>query len=277
MTKNSSRSGPRAKSATGYGSKSLWVAGIGFVGVIVLGIWLATPRTPDVGDLRAALIDQLSPTYANEEFQSSVAADIGSSGLPLDVYVGEQVDVGLYRGIGQENYGVLVIRSHSGILELEGAEGESITALFTNEPYSESKYVAEQLGDRILIVRPFEGDRQLTFGVTPDFFLQSMRGRFPGTIVVIAGCSILNRTDLAEALVSRGASVVVSWDRSVGLAHADEATALLVHHLFAESMTVQDAAMAAMVEAGPDPEFGAVLKYYPVSAGRYTAKQLLSQ
>jgi hypothetical protein len=277
MTTRSVRSKLRAKAATRGGTRSLWVAGIGFVAVVIFGIWLATPRAHGVGDLRGALIDQLSPVYGNEEFQSSVMDDMGRFGLSLDVYEGAQVDVGLYRDIGQENYGVLVIRSHSGILKLEGAEDERITALFTNEPYSESRYVAEQLGDRILIVRPFEGDRQLTFGVTPDFFRQSMRGELPGTIVVIAGCSILYRTDLAEALLSRGASVVISWDRSVGLAHVDEATALLVHYLLAEGMTVQDAAVAAMVEAGPDPEFGAILKYCPISAGRYTAQQLLGR
>lgn len=277
MTTRSSRSTPRAKSAARSGTRSLWVAGICFAAVIILAIRLTTPQAHDVSDLRAALIDQLSPAYASEAFQSSVTADIGSFGLPLDVYEGDQVDVGLYRGIGQKHYGVLVIRSHSGILELESTENESITALFTNEPYSDSKHVAEQLGDRILIVRPFEGDRELTFGVTPEFFRQSMRGQLPGTVVVVAGCSILSRTDLAEALISRGASVVISWDRSVGLEHVDEATALLVHYLLAEGKTVEDAVVAAMVEAGPDPEFGASLKFYPPSAGDFTAKQLLSQ
>ena len=253
------------------------MAGIGFAAVIIFGIWLMTPRTHEVAGLRAALIDQLSPAYTNEEFQSSVGADMGSLGLPVDVYQGEQVDVDLYRNIGQDDYGVLVIRSHSGILELPQSQNESTMALFTNEPYSESKHVSDQLLDRVLIVRPFEGDRDLTFGVTPNFFRQAMRGRLPGTIVVIAGCSVLSRTEMAEALVSRGASVVISFDESVGLAHADEAVALLVHHLLAEGMTVEKAVVTATLEVGPDPEFGAVLKFYPASAGDLTAKQLLGQ
>ncbi len=277
MTKRISKVGSTAGRSSRVGTRSLWVAGIGVVAVIILGIWLVTPRTQQAADLHAALIDQLSPAYTNQEFQSSVSADIGSLGLPLDVYQGEQVDVSLYRNIGQDDYGVLVIRSHSGILELPDSPDESVMALFTNEPYSESTHVSDQLLNRVLIVRPFEGDRDLTFGVTPDFFRQAMRGQLPGTIVVIAGCSVLGRTEMADALVSRGASVVVSFDKSVGLAHADEAVALLVHHLLGEGMTVKQATIAAMVEAGPDPEFGAVLKYYPDSAGDFTAKQLLGR
>jgi hypothetical protein len=277
MVKQASKRTPRAKAAIGGGTRSLWVAGIAFIAVIIFGIWLMTPRTQNVQDLRAALIDQLSPAYTNDEFQSSVIADIESFGLPLDMYEGEQVDVGLYRNLGQVDYGVLVIRSHSGILELPDSENGSAIALFTNEPYSESKHMTDQLRDRVLIVRPYEGDRELTFGVTPGFFRQAMRGRLPGTIVVVDGCSILSESDMAEALVSRGASVVISFDRSVGLTHADEAAGLLIHYLLAEGRTVEQATVAAMAEVGPDPEYGAVLKFYPASAGHFTAKQLLSQ
>jgi hypothetical protein len=277
MVRRAGKGTLRAKAATRGGTWSLWVAGVGFIAVIIFGIWLMTPRAQGTADLRAGLIDQLSPVYPNVEFQSSVIADIESCGLPLDAYEGDQVDVDLYRTIGEDDFGVLVIRSHSGTLELPGSEDESVVALFTNEPYSESTHRAEQLLDRVLIVRPFEGDQELTFGVTPDFFRHSMRGRLPGTIVVIAGCSILNKTNMADALVSRGASVVVSFDRSVGLAHADGATALVVHHLLDEGMTVEDSVVAAMAEAGPDPEFGAVLKFYPASAGGLTAKRLLGQ
>ena len=157
------------------------------------------------------------------------------------------------------------------------ATGMSNTMSVVMATYSERKHVGEQLGDRLLIVRPFETDPKLTFGVTPSFVRQSMDGYLPRTIVVIAGCSVLGRTDLAEALVSRGASVVISWDRSVGLTHADEATARLVTHLCAEGMTVEEAVVATMAEMGPDPDYGAILRYFPASVARRTADELLSQ
>jgi hypothetical protein len=228
-------------------------------------------------DLRGGLIDQLSPAFPNESFTNEVTAAIEEFGLPVESHVGDAVDVNLYRSLGEKSLGVLVIRSHSGILELEGGDQQGVTALFTNEPYSERNHVGEQLSDRLLIVRPFETDPKLTFGITPSFVRQSMDGYLPRTIVVVAGCSVLGRTDLAEALVSRGASTVISWDRSVGLTHADEATARLVTHLCAEGMTVDEAVVATMAEMGPDPDYGAILRYFPASVARRTADELLRQ
>jgi len=277
MTGRSSKPKPRAQRADRDGRAWLWVAGIGFAVVIILGFRLMMPQSGSLDtDLRAALIDQLSPTLPNDEFRASVVDYVEDFGLPVDVYEGDAVDVGLYRSLGRQNYGVLVIRSHSGILELEGSQAERVTALFTNEPYSQRKYVSEQLGDRLLIVRPFEEDSELTFGITPQFVRQSMEGRLPGTVVIVAGCSILGRTDLAEALIARGASVVISWDRSVGLAHVDEATAVLVQHLLNDRMTVERAVVATIVEVGPDPEYGASLRFYPPAAGARTAVELLA-
>ena len=277
MTRHSSKPKPRGQRAHRDGRVWLWVAGIAFAVVIIAGFRLMMPQAGRLdADLRAALIDQLSPTFSNEVFRSSVVDTLVDFGLPADVHEGDAVDVGLYRALGQQNYGVLVIRSHSGILELEGPQTERVTALFTNEPYSQRKYVSEQLSDRLLTVRPFEEDPELTFGVTPKFVLQSMEGRLPRTVVIVAGCSILGRTDLAEALIARGASVVISWDRSVGLHHVDEATAMLVRYLLTDRMTVERAVVATILETGPDPEFGATLRFYPPSAGRYTAVELLA-
>jgi len=254
-----------------------WVAAV----VALMALIVLTRGTPSDSprftDLQGGLIDQLSPAFPNGAFTDEVTAAIEVFGLPVESFEGDAVDVNLYRSLGESNYGVLVIRSHSGILELEGGAQQGVTALFTNEPYSERKYVGEQLGDRLLIVRPFESDPKLTFGVTPNFVRQSMDGYLPRTIVVVAGCSVLGRTDLAEALVSRGASAVISWDRSVGLAYADEATARFVTHLCAEGMTMDEAVVATMVEMGPDPDYGAVLRYYPASVSQRTAAELLRQ
>ena len=273
------RRSQRSTRAQGPGPRqSRWflLAAAGFAAALLLVGRLPSSGAVDGAHYHAVLIDQLSAEIHNPVFRAAVAADIEHFGLSMDVYEGEAVDVDLYRSVGELDCGLLLIRSHSGMLELEEAGEQKTTALFTNEPYAQYKHVAEQLNQRVLIVRPFEGDRKLTFGVTPSFFRKSMRGQLPNTIVVVAGCSILADTDLAQALIDRGASAVISWDRSVGLQHADEATALLVQHLFAGKMTVAEATLSAIAAVGPDPEFGAVLTYYPTTAGDRTARQLLA-
>lgn len=266
----------RRRSATARSTVWLWLVGFAFVAVIILGFRLATPRAAELDpDLRAVLVDQLSPEYPNADFRSSVAAGVQQFGLELDVFEDSAVDVDLYRSLGEQGYGVLVIRSHSGIMELPGDDEQQVIALFTNEPYSEHTHVSEQLRDRVLIVRPFANDSELTFGITPEFVLRSMEGQLPRSIVIIAGCSVLGRTELAQAFVARGASVVISWDHSVGLDHADEATARCIQHLLGGGMTVERAVVTTIAELGVDPDYGASLRYYPASAGKHTAMELM--
>jgi hypothetical protein len=266
----------RAKPITRTDSLWTWAVGILFVGATLLGVrFMMAERGGAAAEPRAVVIDQLSPQYSNDAFRSSTTASLGAFGLTVDVFEGEEVDVGLYRSLASRQPGVVLIRSHSGILVLEGERKEHVTALFTNEPYSSTSHVSEQLSDRLLIVRPFEGDAELTFGVSPKFIRESMTGRLPRSIVIIAGCSCLGRTDLAEAFFARGASVVVSWDGSVSLEHVDAATAFLVDRLFLDRLTLEDAVIATMLEFGQDPDFGALMSYFPVAAGRYTAAELL--
>lgn len=253
-----------------------WAVGILVVGTIVLGFRaMAVERPAGFVERRAVIIDQLSPQYPNDAFRSATTASLEAIGLSVDVFEGDDVDTGLYRSLPERLPDVVLIRSHSGIMELQGETAERITALFTNEPYSETAHVTEQLSDRLLIVRPFEDDAELTFGVSPKFVRSSMVGRLPGSIVIIAGCSCLGRLDLAEAFIARGAAVVVSWDGAVTLEHVDDATALLVDRFFRDGLTLEDAVIATMLEYGEDPDFGALMSYFPVAAGRYTAAGLL--
>jgi len=255
-----------------------WAVGVLLLAAVLFGFRTLAPRSASVpAELRAVVVDQLSPLYPNDSFRSSVTESRESFGLPVSVYEGEDVDVSLYRSLPAKQPGVLLIRSHSGILTLEGEEEQHVTALFTNEPYRKTAYVTEQLSDRLLIVRPFQDDAALTFGVSPAFVSRSMRGSLPGSIVIIAGCSCLGRTDLAEAFAAAGASVVVSWDGSVTLEHVDAATAFLVDRFLRRGATLEDAIVATMSEYGRDPEFGAVMTCFPLAAGQLTATQLLAR
>lgn len=253
-----------------------WIA-LGLLAVVAIAVVRLTVPSPlsTSEGIVAVVIDQLSPEYANVTLRDEVRSGLDGFGLDVKEYEGVEVNVGLYRDLGTMDCAVCLIRSHSGILVLEGEQKEHVTSLFTNEPYSNLKYVSEQLSDRILIVRPYEEDPQLTFGISPLFIEKSMKGQFPSTIVIIGGCSCLGRTDLASAFLSRGASVVVSWDRSVNLDYLDVATSYFVDAFFSRGLALEDAVAETMAEYGSDPQFGALLTYFPAAAGRSTARELL--
>jgi len=254
------------------------LVGIGLVAAAaVVGSRLLQPQASVAveTDLHAVVIDQLSPEDPNTSLRSAVREDMEGFGLEVVEFEGDAVTVGTYRSLGGLVPSVLLVRSHSGILRLEGDDEQHITALFTNEPYSKTKYVTEQLRDRVLIVRRHEQDEQLKFGVSPLFILHGMEENLSRTVAIIAGCSCLGRTDLAEAFRARGASVVLSWDQPVSLDYLDRATEYLVDALLAQEMTIEDATVLTMAEFGSDPEFGAILLYYPPAAGRYTVAELV--
>ena len=229
-----------------------------------------------VGRADAVVIDQLFPHEPNADLRAEIRRSLGEYGFDVVEYEGAQVNVGLYRSLGLEQCSVLFIRSHAGLLVLEDEQPEHLTALFTNEPYSRFKYVDEQLRDRVLIVHPFEGDRKLSFGVSPYFIAESVEGYLPSTVVIIAGCSCLDRTDLAKAFLGRGASVVLSWNGTVELDYLDAATVHLFRALFDEGLTVREAVENTMFECGPSPDYGARLTYFPLAAGRYTVAELIN-
>ena len=67
MTRRSDRRRSGAKPAGRKGTAWLWGLGILFAVVVILGFRLVTPQPGDVAvNLRAALIDQLSPAFPNE-------------------------------------------------------------------------------------------------------------------------------------------------------------------------------------------------------------------
>jgi hypothetical protein len=102
-----------------------------------------------------------------------------------------------------------------------------------------------------------------------------MKGQFDNTVVIMMGCHCLCLTDLAQAFIDKGASSYLAWDGLVGLDYVDDATITLIEKLCSEELTIEAAVDETMAEKGPDPNYGAVLKYYPSQSGNETLEQLI--
>ncbi len=229
----------------------------------------------DTGQPRAAIIDQLCSTQPNDDFINQVNRDLEAFGFAVHVYQGNDVTVDLYRHLPKCGYKIIVFRVHSGLIEAQGQELLK-TAIFTNEPYSPHKYVAEQANHELPIVRVKEGE-PLFFGIDSKFVTESMEGRFDDTVIVVAGCSCLYFEDLAQAFISEGTSAFLAWDRSVDAAYVDRATACFVTELCMEGITIEQAVNTTMIKEGQDPTYFATLRYFPSENGNQTLKQLVQQ
>ena len=224
-------------------------------------------------EAKAAIVDQLYDLQPNEAFISDITQQLEAYGFTVDLYQGDEITVDLYAELPGYGYRLIIFRAHSGLL---GSEGKPIkrTCLFTNELYSNSKHVTEQLTDQLARAR-INKHHPWVFGIGDEFVTRSMKKRFPNTVIIMMGCSCLALDDLAQAFIQKGASTYMGWNATVGLDYVDEATPILVANLFSKGMTVKEAVDKTMADVGPDPYYHACLDYYPGESGNKTIRVLI--
>jgi hypothetical protein len=231
------------------------------------------------GPPKAAIVDQLSLTFPNQDFVDKATGILEGAGYAVDYYPGEAATVEFYRDVPQQDYKLLVLRVHSALLkhltprpgvssavvERAIAALEDNVFLFTSDAYSDTQYLEEQTELRLVPVDYVEHPPPYTgfFGIASDFVRSSMRGKFDGTTVILMGCDGLTFDTTAAAFIEKGAKAVIGWHGAVSAAHTDEATERLLHYLMVEDLTPSEAAARAMADVGPDPSYGSKLQIYP--------------
>jgi hypothetical protein len=243
------------------------IAGLAVVvAILIAAIALSPVRDlaggSDSSVLHAAIVDQLSLTAPNQGFVDDASDQLRAAGYTVDYYQGADVTVEFYRDLPKRDYDVLILRTHSTAAISQGDETVSSISLFTNEPYSETKYAQEQAQGRLGAAFYEEGGPEI-FGVLAGFIANSMKGRFDDTVVVMMGCDGLSNDEAAKAFIEKGASTYISWSEFVSASHTDAATDRLLEHLLDEGLPPWQAVAATMAEVGPDPYYGAILKSYP--------------
>ena len=235
----------------------------------------STP-SPDT-EPKAAIVDQLYSLHPNPAFVDEMTKLLEECGLGVDVYQGKQIDVKFYRELPEHGYRIIIFRAHSGLLarrESPEVMAKETTFLFTDEVYTERKYVVEQVNDQ-MVPAEMTTDYPRVFAVNSKFILKSMNGRFNNTAVIMMGCSALCLEDMAAAFSIKGASTYLGWDRFVSIDHVDEATIYLVKKLLVDGFAVEKAVDDTMAEKGHDPVYDAVLKYYPQKSNDQTINELI--
>jgi hypothetical protein len=215
---------------------------------------------------KAAIVDQLSLTFQNQTFIETATNILKQAGYGVDYYPGEAVTVNFYRNLPTHGYKIIILRVHSAL----GWYGEPPVCLFTSEPYSQDRFIYEQLTDQL--TRAYynvSGESKYYFGILPEFVRSSMNGRFDNTIIIMMGCNGLTYIDMAKAFTDKGAKVYIGWYNSVSVSHTDTATIKLLQHYLIEKLTLKQSIQETFKEVEFDP-YKSLLIYYPLEAGEQT-------
>jgi hypothetical protein len=241
-----------------------WLVAVLVLVVVVLYIginWqISFKRSATVG-----IVDQ----FYNQSpgFTDNATKMLDKLGINYEVYKDSEVTVELYKKLPTFGYKLLIMRVHSGI----NPELHHSVFLFTAENYTTQEYTYEQLTDQI---RPGVIDlsrpNNPVFSVGPLFVLSSMMDRFNGTLIIISSCYGLNNTLLADSLIDKGASSIVSWTYLVGLDRTDTAILGFLKAYLEDGLTINESVETAIKGVGPDSTYDSTLKYYPDIAGTNT-------
>jgi len=244
--------------------------------VVALVIYLilpTQPATPAESSKRAAIVDQLSVQFPDQAFINATVNLMQQAGFAVDLFTQDSITVGLYGALPSRGYELIVFRVHAGVNQQ--MTGHPV-GLYTTETYNELSYPQEQLADLVAMGRGFDGNDTAVFAVTPKYIEQRSAANYPGTMIVLMGCYGLFSQELPQAFIDRGASVVIGWDKLIGVDHADKATLTLLRYLLQNKLSVSNSVKATMGEVGPDPDYKSVLGYYPKNNGYVTLSQILS-
>ena len=237
---------------------------------------------------RAVIIDQLHGDLQNLYFTEKATEYLESAGYQVDVVRAENVTVDFYKQLPKMNYKYIVLRSHAVAQSIDNP-----VALFTGEMYTEDKYIQEQLFGQVLKGAPLRDIlynatidtqdwevvnstyRTITFPANPedaerdDFFLispklvkENMKGTFPGSIILLGGCSTLKNPSMAEALVAKGASTIIGWDDLVGSYDNDSGMLKMLKELLVNNLEPEEAIEKVSGIHVQNPKWSATLKLY---------------
>ena len=212
----------------------------------------------------AAIIDQLTikSEFANPAFRENCTSLMNASGFTVDYYQGGEVTVNFYKTLPSKGRKILILRAHSAV-----RDDTDWVDLFTSESYREGLYI-DLASTRQISRAQMYSDTKWYFSVGPTFVTNSVSGRFDSEcVIILMGCNSLNTTTMAEALVSRGAKVVIGWTFFKSAGATDIYTLQLLNLLLAENAhTIKSAIkqLNSQIVEGPNP-WNATLAYYPES------------
>jgi len=221
---------------------------------------------------KAVILDQLNNDLPNYFFQDRAQEYLELAGYTVDLFTTDDLTVEFYKNLPTMDYDFIIFRTH-------GAGGGYLESsfLFTGEPYSQTKYVQEQIFEQIRPGVPIvdyeheivdadkigEVEYDMFFTIGSEMIDDLMVGEFQDTVILIGGCDALRNTDLSEALLRRGASNVIGWNGIISSVVNDRAMLVFLEELLINEVKINDAIKSVSDKYGPF-EDGTELKHYRI-------------
>jgi len=166
--------------------------------------------------------------------------DLQVAGFRVDQLYNTQVTVASMLSLA--NYNVVYMHTHSGVLP----NGHGVVA--TGELANGDPAVSPYLADGTVVVVGVAGSTDMYYAITSGF-IAAHAGQFRhDSLLFINGCSLLSTPDFGQALLARGAGVLVSWDQ-LGTSQDDFLSAAAFFNVMSQGKTVSDA-IASLRAAG---------------------------
>jgi len=208
------------------------------------------PSQPSVP--RAAILDGLWRTRPNSTFTRKLLDYLGDAGFQVDLYQGENVTINLLRNIG--GYKLLVLRLHTAIYM-------GWLYLFSGEPYTKYRYVAEQLSGSVEQGYIIYEDASY-FALNATFLGINNAGGMKGSVIILMGCNGTDDSYSIQRFFERGTEAYIAWNGYVDLPYSDGVTLRLIKALYSDGLSLNEAVERVTKEFGPDPHYGSILYIY---------------
>jgi hypothetical protein len=224
---------------------------------------------------RAAIIDQLYLRQPNPAFITEATNLLESVGFEVDLWQGNQITVDFYHKLPSMGYRFILMRVHSGsLIEIKDGKATEMpdTYLFTAENYTTSRYVTDQLTNKVSYA-VMEENSPNVFAVNSEF-IKDAKGTFNNTVILAMGCESSRHIDLEQAFIAKGASVYIGWSDVVTLEHVDKVTLDLLKNYCTGGMSISQGISVTMASLGHDPYYNSYLKFFPDISGGKTIKEL---
>jgi len=252
-----------------------------FYSVVLVTLTLLTALTtyylffqPHIEDWTAAIVDQLAvePALTNQSiaFNDTSTSILEDAGFDVKYYPIKDITditVDFYKELPSKGSKILLLRVHSAV-----RDNSTNVDLFTSEPFQENLVYGRysnliqdgHISKAVFAIPPYKE----YFAIGPTFISSIMKGEFARSLIILMGCHSLNQTSMAEALVGRGAKVVIGWTGWVEANYTDSFTIKLLQLLLKENPeTIKGAIDKINYQIDhfdPNP-FNTKLAYYPAS------------